>query len=58
MNIILETEILVLKQPSLSDFDELLRLRTDHQVMQYIGMGDIQTESQVKEFIDNAKSSW
>lgn len=58
MNIILETERLVLKQPSLSDFDELLRLRTDHQVMQYIGMGDIQTKSQVKEFIENAKSSW
>lgn len=55
MNIILETKRLILKQPVLSDFNELLQLRTDHQVMQYIGTGDIQTESQVKEFIDNAK---
>jgi ribosomal-protein-alanine N-acetyltransferase len=55
MNIILETKRLILKQPTLSDFDGLLRLRTDPQVMQYIGTGDIQTEKQVKEFIENAK---
>ena len=55
MSIILETERLILEQPTSSDFDELLRLRTDHQVMQYIGTGDIQTENQVKEFIENAK---
>lgn len=55
MNIILETKRLILKQPTLSDFAELLRLRTDPHVMQYIGTGDIQTESQVKEFIENAK---
>lgn len=55
MTVILETKRLVLKQPSSSDFDELLRLRTDRQVMQYIGTGDIQTENQVKEFIENAK---
>jgi RimJ/RimL family protein N-acetyltransferase len=55
MNIILETRRLILKQPTLSDFDELLQLRTDHQVMQYIGTGDIQTESQVKEFIKSAQ---
>lgn len=55
MNIVLETKRLILKQPTSFDFDELVRLRTDHQVMQYIGTGDIQTESQVKEFIENAK---
>ena len=38
MTIILETKRLILKQPAESDFDELLQLRTDHQVMQYIGM--------------------
>jgi RimJ/RimL family protein N-acetyltransferase/predicted acetyltransferase len=55
MNIILETKRLILKQPTLSDYDELLQLRTDDQVMQYIGNGNIQTENQVKEFIENAK---
>ena len=56
MTIMLETKRLILKKPVSSDFDELLRLRTDHQVMRYIGAGDIQTENQVKEFIENAKS--
>src|SRR5579864_5081051 len=55
MNIILETRRLILKNPVASDFDELLRLRTDHQAMQFIGTGDVQTENQVKDFIDNAK---
>ena len=55
MNIILETKRLILKQPTLSDFDDLLQLRTDPKVMQYIGTGDIQTENQVKEFIENSK---
>lgn len=55
MSIILETRRLILKQPTESDFSELLRLRTDYQVMQYIGSGAIQTEEQVKEFIENTK---
>jgi len=55
MNIILETKRLILKQPALADFNDLLLLRTDSHVMQYIGTGDIQTKSQVKEFIENAK---
>lgn len=53
MNIILETKRLILKEPVSSDFAELLRLRTDQEVMQYIGA--IQTENQVNEFIENAK---
>ncbi len=56
MTIIFETKRLILKQPVLADFNELLLLRTNPEVMQYIGTGDIQTEEQVKEFIDNAKS--
>lgn len=58
MDIILETKRLILKQPTSSDFDELLKLRTDHQVMQYIGTGDIQTESQalMRKAIEKANS--
>lgn len=56
MNIILETKRLILKQPTSSDFHELLLLRADYKVMQYIGTGATQTEEQVKEFIENAKS--
>ena len=55
MGIILETKRLVIKEPSASDFDNLLALRTDADVMQYIGNGSVQTREQVKEFLDNAK---
>ncbi len=55
MNIILETKRLILKQPTKSDLNDLLLLRTDSQVMQYIGTGAIQTREQVQEFIENAK---
>ena len=50
MNNILETQRLVLRIPQLSDFDNLLALRTDPEVMQYIGPGVIQTKEQVEEF--------
>jgi ribosomal-protein-alanine N-acetyltransferase len=52
MTIFLETKRLILKQPALSDFDELFLLRTDPQVMQYIGTGTIQTKEQVKDFVE------
>ena len=55
MSILLETKRLILKQPTFADFNDLLALRTDQQVMQYIGNGTIQTEDQVREFIHNAK---
>ncbi len=55
MSIILETKRLILKQTAKSDFNELLLLRTDSQVMQYIGTGAVQTKEQVQEFIENAK---
>lgn len=52
---ILETKRLILKEPELSDFDDLVVLRTDPAVMQYIGTGTVQTREQVKTFLDNAK---
>lgn len=55
MTIVLETKRLIVKQPEKSDFNDLLLLRTDSLVMQYIGTGAIQTEEQVQEFIENAK---
>lgn len=56
MSNILETKRLILKQPTSADFNDLLLLRTDREVMQYIGSGAIQTKDQVKEFIENAKT--
>lgn len=55
MSIFLETKRLILKEPEVSDFDNLLVLRTDPDVMQYIGTGTVQTSEQVKTFLDNAK---
>lgn len=55
MAVILETKRLILKTLEASDLDHLIALRTDPEVMQYIGTGAIQTENQVKEFIENAK---
>lgn len=55
MTIILETKRLMLKPTTAADFNDLLHLWTDYQVMQYIGTGAIQNEEQVKKFIENAK---
>jgi len=55
MSIFLETKRLILKAPELSDLDNLVVLRTDPEVMQYIGTGAFQTREQVKTFLDNAK---
>ena len=55
MGIFLETKRLILKEPELSDFDDLVVLRTDPAVMQYIGTGTVQTREQIKTFLDNAK---
>lgn len=46
--IILETKRLILKLPSQSDFEELLTLRTDPEVMRYMPSG-IQTKEQIPE---------
>ncbi|MBA2657244.1 MAG: GNAT family N-acetyltransferase [Tatlockia sp.] len=39
MNIFLETKNLIIRTPQLSDFDNLLALQTDADVMKYIGQG-------------------
>lgn len=52
--IYLETKRLILKTPQLSQFDDLVSLRTDPDVMRYIGTGNIQTPEQVKSFIELA----
>lgn len=51
MTIFLETERLILRAPQKSDLDDLIRLRTDPLVMQYVGNGLIQTKEQVEEFL-------
>ena len=53
-NLFLETKQFILKLPNLSDFNELLALRTDPDVMRYIGNGDIQTREQVQDFLTMA----
>jgi len=52
----LETRRLILKQPSMGELDELVALRTDADVMQYIGDGSVQSKEQVIEFINLADS--
>jgi len=54
MSIFLETKRLILKTTELSDFDQLLALRSDPDVMRYIGDGTIHTEDQVKKFLSIA----
>lgn len=52
MTIFLETKRLILKQHELADFDNLLALRSDPDVMKYIGDGSTHTEEQVKRFLN------
>lgn len=47
----LETKRLLLKFPTKDDLPELLKLRTNPEVMRYIGDGHIQTQNQVEEFL-------
>jgi len=51
MTIILETKRLILKPLALSHFEDLLALRSDPEVMKYIGDGSIQTKEEVEDFI-------
>ena len=51
MAVFLENERLILKAPELSDFNNLLALRSDPDVMKYIGDGSIHTEEKVKNII-------
>lgn len=54
MSIFLETARLILKTPELADFDHLLALRSDPEVMKYIGDGSTHTPAQVQQFLQNA----
>lgn len=54
MNFFLETKRLALKKHELSDFDNLLVLCSDPDVMRYIGDGSVHTEKEVKEFLNIA----
>jgi hypothetical protein len=54
MAIFLETERMILKPTQLSDFDNILFLRSDPNVMKYIGDGTIHTEEKVKRFLSMA----
>jgi RimJ/RimL family protein N-acetyltransferase len=54
MSVFLETARLILKITELSDLDNLIALRSDSDVMKYIGDGAIQTAEQVKKFLSMA----
>jgi RimJ/RimL family protein N-acetyltransferase len=54
MNIFLETERLILRLPSWSDLDNLVALRSDPDVMKYIGDGSTHTKAQVEGFLSFA----
>lgn len=49
----LETKRLILKIPTFADYNDLLALRTDPEVMKF---GTVQTKEQVKKLIENADS--
>lgn len=51
MSIILETKRFILKNIDLSHLDDLFLLRSDPEVMKYIGNGSIQTKEEVEDFI-------
>lgn len=55
MGIILETKRVIIKTPEKTDFNDLLALWTDPDVMKYIGDGSVQTKAQVQEFLTNAE---
>ena len=51
-DIVMETKRLVLKPIALSHFDDLVALRSDPEVMKYVGDGLTQTKEQVLDFIN------
>jgi GrpB-like predicted nucleotidyltransferase (UPF0157 family)/dephospho-CoA kinase len=53
MKIALETKRLILKFLELSDLKDLVALRSDPDVMKYIGDGSVHTEERVKDFLIN-----
>ncbi len=51
MTIFLETERLIIKNLELSDLENLITLRSDPKVMQYVGNGLIQSRQEVEVFL-------
>ncbi len=49
--IVLETKRLILKPISLANLDEIYALRSDPEVMKWVGDGNVQTKDQVEAFI-------
>lgn len=54
MSIFLETKRLILKTTELSDFDNLVALRSEPDVMKYIGDGTVHSKEQVQKFLEMA----
>lgn len=54
MSIFLETKRLILKTTELSDFDMLMALRSDPEVIKYLSDGSAQTEDEVRKFLNMA----
>ncbi len=54
LGIFLETTRLILKTTELTDFDNVFALRSDPEVMKYIGDGTTHTEVQVRKFLQEA----
>jgi GrpB-like predicted nucleotidyltransferase (UPF0157 family) len=54
MTTFLETKRLILKLPDYSDFDRIIALRSDPEVMKFIGDGSIQTKARVERFLSIA----
>lgn len=54
MSAFLETKRLILKTTKVADFDELLALRSDPEVMKYLGDGTVHTQVQVNHFLNIA----
>lgn len=52
MKLFLETKRLILKFPDASDLDNLIALRSDPEVMKYIGDGTAHMVEQVKRFLN------
>src|ERR1700733_5810827 len=51
MPIFLETDRLILRLPEPSDLNHLIALRSDPDVMKYVGKGVVQTKAEVERFL-------
>ena len=56
--ILLETKRLILRQITSADFDDLLRMNSDPEVMKYIGDGSVRTREQMVEELERLLSHY